>query len=61
MTENIIKFQKPSPTARESSGKISDLIKQADACVEYLEENSVGYYYYSMLQELKKLTGEKQS
>lgn len=39
----------------EVTNKVSDLIKQAEECIEYLNEDSVGYYYMWMLQTLKQL------
>lgn len=57
MVDNIVKFKLPIPTAYETTGDLKDLIKRAEDCVQYLEENSVGYYYYWMLHELKKLKG----
>jgi len=39
----------------EVTDKVSDLIKQAEECIEYLEEDSVGYYFVSMLEALKQI------
>lgn len=39
----------------ETTGEISDLIEAATDCLRFTEENSVGYYYYWMLEALKKL------
>lgn len=57
MTDKIIKFKKPS-TAWEVTKKTTDLIKAAEEVWPHTKQDSVGYYYYWMLQELKKLTGQ---
>jgi hypothetical protein len=50
--ENVIKF--PKNFCWETNGQLAELVKQAEGALQYLEQNSVGYYYYWMLQELKK-------
>ena len=39
----------------EESDKVSDLVKAAKECVQYLNEDSVGYHYMAMLETLEKL------
>ena len=41
----------------ETTDKVSLLIKDAEDCIQYLEEDSVGYYFMSMLEALKQLDG----
>lgn len=48
----VIKFPKQS-SAWEVTKNKKDLIREAEKCVEHLEENSVAYYFYAMLTELK--------
>lgn len=52
--EKIFKF--PKNFCWETNGQLAELIKQAEEQLPHLEENSIGYYYYWMLQELKKST-----
>lgn len=42
-------------TCWETTGRLEDLIEAAQECIQFLEENSVGYYYMWMLLELKKI------
>lgn len=54
--EKVFRF--PKNFGWETNGQIAELIKQAEGALPHLEENSVGYYYYWMLQELKKLAAK---
>lgn len=55
---NIARLKKIH-TCWETTGKLEDLIEQAEDCVQFLEQNSVGYYYMWMLLELKKIKKNK--
>lgn len=39
----------------EQTDKVSDLIKASEDCIQYLQEDSVGYHYMWMLWALKQL------
>jgi len=52
MRERVLKF--PKNFCWETNGQLAELIKQAEECLPYIEENSIGYYYYWMLQVLKQ-------
>ena len=51
--EKVTKF--PKNYCWETNGQLAELVKQAEGALQYLEANSVGYYYYWMLEELKKI------
>ena len=52
-TERVLKF--PKNFCWETTGQLGELIKQAEECTQYLQENSIGYYYYWMLWTLKEM------
>ena len=56
--EKVFKF--PKNFCWETNGQLAELIKQAEEQLPHLEENSIGYYYYWMLQEMKKLVSAPQ-
>jgi len=41
----------------EQTGEIADLIESAEDCLRFIQEDSVGYYFYWMLEALKKMDG----
>lgn len=38
----------------EVTKELSDLIANAEDCLKYIQEDSIGYHYYWMLKALKK-------
>ena len=58
MKDKVIKF--PKNFCWETTGQLSELLKQAEHGFQYLKEDTVGYYYYWMWRTLKEIERNNQ-